>query len=246
MAITVQLDSEIAKDFPEAQIRFITAHGLDNSVPWPKAEELLGRLESDVTAGTWHPLTKEDPAVRSWHDAYRKFGTNPNRNRPSVDALSRRLGRDHKLPRINSAVNAYNYISVVFGTPAGAFDLGQLDGPVVIRYAQLGDVFSPLGARDAPEEPTVGEVVYAERSCVLTRHWNYRDADQTKVTERSHDVVFIIERISREAVPDSRIMQAQQTLADLVKLHATSVELSMIEPETPMTELIIGEPRLTM
>jgi hypothetical protein len=35
---------------------------------------------------------------RSWHEAYRKFGTNPRRIRPSVDALHRRLASQGRLP----------------------------------------------------------------------------------------------------------------------------------------------------
>jgi DNA/RNA-binding domain of Phe-tRNA-synthetase-like protein len=36
-------------------------------------------------------------------------------------------------------------------------------------------------------------VVYTDAKSVLTRHWNHRDADRTKVTEASGRIVFLLE-----------------------------------------------------
>ncbi|GGY35338.1 hypothetical protein GCM10010384_48040 [Streptomyces djakartensis] len=45
-------------------------------------------------------------ASRPWPAAYRAFGTDPRRIRPSVDALGRRMAKKGTLPRINPAVGA--------------------------------------------------------------------------------------------------------------------------------------------
>jgi DNA/RNA-binding domain of Phe-tRNA-synthetase-like protein len=74
-----------------------------------------------MAAGT-STVPEDDPHVEAWRTAYRAFGTNPKRVRPSVDALRRRLARSGRLPRINPAVDCYNLISVISGVPAGAFD----------------------------------------------------------------------------------------------------------------------------
>lgn len=157
--------------------------------------------------------------------------------RPSVDALSRRLTRDGRLPRINPAVDAYNLVSIKHGTPAGAFDLEAISGYVEIRFVRPGDEFVPLGEPDVVEAPSVGEVVYAQGNRVLTRHWNYRDADQTKVTEEAKNVVFIIERVSAPALPDADIATAQDMLAELLAPHADRVVKAMIDSAQPRTVL---------
>ena len=59
-------------------------------------------------------------------------------------------------------------------------------GPIEIRPARAGDAFTPLGEPDSTEEPRPGEVVYAIGSEVLTRHWNYRDSERTKVDRELH------------------------------------------------------------
>ncbi len=246
MDISFRLTSDVIRTFPDAQIRFVVATGLRNDEPWEESEDRLRRLEEAVADRQWQPYDEDSPAIASWHDAYRLFGTNPRRSRPSVDALSRRLRKSGTLPRINSAVDTYNYISVKYGTPAGAFDASGLHGPVRIRFAQAGDTFTPLGSPTSIEELNSREVVYAHEDTVLTRHWNYRDCDQTKVTVTSENVVFIIERISAEAMPTRSIASAQEELAELVQRHAEDVTLAVVEAETPVTDLRPNEPGLAI
>ena len=233
MPVTFTLSSDVRMSFPEAQIRLVTARGLRNASAWPEAEAALRGLEEDLAAGKWAPFGEQDRQVLSWHEAFRKFGTNPRRSRSSVDALSRRMAKSGVAPRINGAVDAYNYVSIGFGTPAGAFDLSRLTGEVMIRTATAGDTFTPLGEPDVTEEPRPGEVVYAMGSQVLTRHWNHRDCDQTKVDVGSDEVVFVIERVSAEAVPDAVLESAQQALIELVTGHAESVAAATLDAENP-------------
>jgi DNA/RNA-binding domain of Phe-tRNA-synthetase-like protein len=228
--VSFQLHPQVCQDFPEAQIRLVTALSLRNDQPWDNVAKELAQLELHLADNQWRPFDKEHPTIKSWHTAYRRFGTNPNRTRPSVDALSRRLTRDGRLPRISPAVDAYNLVSVRFGTPAGAFDLDRTPSQVTIKYGAAGDVFVPLGKPDVTEEPGTSEVVYAGGSTVLTRFWNHRDAELTKVTEQSRNVVFMIERISASAVPDSAIAEAQETLVDLLLPHADTVTGSVLVP----------------
>jgi DNA/RNA-binding domain of Phe-tRNA-synthetase-like protein len=227
------IDQDVLSEFPDAEVRFVAAYGLQNAQPWEDVAKQLQRAEERVASSEWQPFQESDPAIASWHDAYRRFGTNPRKFRPSIDALSRRLNRNGRLPRINSAVDAYNLISVTFGVPAGAFDAAGLSHQVVIRFAQPGDSFTPLGEPDVAEEPNSGEVIYAQESQVLTRHWNYRDSDNTKVTEESRTVVFILERISAVAVSSGQLTEAQSALAELVQPHADHVALAAIDAQAP-------------
>ena len=48
--------------------------------------------------------------VADWRAAYRAFGAKPQRTRPSVEALLRRL--DAGLPRIDRITDAYNAVSM--------------------------------------------------------------------------------------------------------------------------------------
>jgi DNA/RNA-binding domain of Phe-tRNA-synthetase-like protein len=207
---------DVQAAFPELHIVGVHVEGLDNHGSWPDVEERLVAIERSGA-----PIDADDPRIASWHAAYRRFGTNPRRQRPSVDALTRRLARSGHLPRISPFVDAYNLVSVSHVVPAGAFDLDRVDGDAVVRFARPGDVFTPLGEPGTIEEPHEGEVIYADAAGVLTRHWNHRDADRTKVTAESRRVLAVLEAV--ESAHHAAVDAAAGDLAALLAPHAKAV-----------------------
>lgn len=236
MSVRIMLDAEVLTAFPDAQVCFVAARNLRNGEPWPAVDAAVEQFQRDVAAGAWTAPGEESPEIASWHAAYRAFGTNPRRARPSVEALSRRVAKSGRVPRISPAVDAYNLISLRHGVPAGAFDLDTLGELVTVRPARDGDVFVPMGEPEETEVPRAGEIVYAQDAHVLTRHWNHRDSDRTKVTSESRNVVFILERVSAEAVPAERLIAAQRELADSVRPFADEVVLATIDAQNPAAE----------
>lgn len=174
-------------------IAVVEADGFHGQEPWPQVEAGLAALEAAAASGDVLPTAEEDPHIAAWHAAYRAFGTNPRRERPSVDALRRRMARTGRLPRINAAVDCYNLVSVSHGVPAGAFDLDAVKGDITVRFAAGTEPFTPLGEPATTEQPRPGEVIYTDASSVLTRHWNHRDADHSKVTADSTHIAFLLE-----------------------------------------------------
>jgi DNA/RNA-binding domain of Phe-tRNA-synthetase-like protein len=233
---TLTVHTDVQARFPDLRVELVVATGLDNAPQWAEAETALSAAEADAAAGaiTW---SEDDPAIASWHAAYRAFGTNPRRTRPSVDALLRRLVRQGRLPRVNGAVDAYNATSVRFTVPAGAFDLDRLDTHVEIRPATADDRFTPLGEPDELETPAAGEIVYAQGTEVLTRHWNHRDAHRTRVREDTAAAVFMLERVSAD-VPAERLTDAAAHLASLLTPHAASVTRSTLTAQAPEAHLV--------
>ncbi|MEV5236877.1 B3/4 domain-containing protein [Streptomyces pseudogriseolus] len=215
---TFRISPAVADAFPDALVALVTSTGLRGREPWPDTTAALTDLEQRLEAGTWRPADEADPRIEAWHTAYRAFGTNPRRIRPSVDALGRRMAKKGTLPRINPAVDSYNAVSVRHGLPAGAFDLDHVTGDVDIRHADGTEEFVPLGEPGTVENPKPGEIIYADPSGVLTRHWNHRDAHRTRVTEDSAHVVFILETV--QAARDGHLLEtAAEELRALLLPH---------------------------
>ncbi len=217
----------VVEAFGGLRIVAITASGIDNRSAWPEVSARLDNLERAVADGRWTPLGDDHPAIASWHAAYRHFGTNPRRQRPSVDALTRRLARTGHLPRISPAVDSYNLVSVMHAVPAGAFNLDRVEGHITIRFAEDDDRFVPLGEPDEVEQPHPGEVVYVDDAGVLTRHWNHRDADRTKVTPASRRVLFVLETVDVEH--HDTVSAAADELAGLLGSHAEAVTTEVLD-----------------
>jgi len=217
----------VVEAFGGLRIVAITASGIDNRSAWPEVSARLDDLERAVADGRWAPLGDDHPAIAIWHAAYRQFGTNPRRQRPSVDALTRRVARTGRLPRISPAVDCYNLVSVTHAVPAGAFDLDRVEGHITIRFAEADDRFVPLGEPDEVEQPHPGEVVYADDAGVLTRHWNHRDADRTKVTPGSRRVLFLLETV--DAAHHAAVSAGADELSALLRPHAEAVTRDVLD-----------------
>lgn len=233
---TFRLSSAIANAFPDTSIAIVTATGLRGHESWPATTAALEDLERELADGTWAPADESDPRIEAWHTAYRSFGTNPRRIRPSVDALGRRMAKKGTLPRINPAVDSYNAVSVRHGLPAGAFDLDHVTGDVDIHHADGTETFTPLGEPDTVENPTPGEIIYTDTTDVLTRHWNHRDAHRTRVTEDSTHVTFVLETLHNTR--DGHLLKtAAGELLGLLADHATQSTVHYLSPAHPQVSL---------
>ncbi|MFF5896928.1 B3/4 domain-containing protein [Streptomyces argenteolus] len=219
---TFRISPDVADAFPDTLIAVVTAIGLRGHEPWPETVSALEAMERQLADGSWQPADETDARIEAWHTAYRSFGTNPRRIRPSVDALGRRFAKKGAMPRISPAVDSYNAVSVRHGLPAGAFDLDHVSGDVDIRYADGTEEFTPLGEPGSIENPKPGEIVYTDAAGVLTRHWNHRDAHRTRVTEDSTRVAFLLETL--HATRDGGLLEtAAHELQDLLAPHADQV-----------------------
>ena len=155
------------------------------------------------------------PNIRSWREMYKAFKTRPGDYRPSAEALLRRAIKRRGLPRINTAVDTYNAVSVGHRIPMGGFDMAQVQGEIVLRFSEGGELFLPLGASE-PEETYPGEVVYADDARILTRRWNYRDCDETKITEYTKAFIMFVDgsvNMPRGSV-ESALMDLESSLRE--------------------------------
>jgi DNA/RNA-binding domain of Phe-tRNA-synthetase-like protein len=235
----LRVSEAVGQGFPGLRIAAVVARGFGGHEPWPETDAGLAALEKAAADGATLPDGENDPHIAAWYAAYRAFGTNPKRERPSVDALRRRLARTARLPRINAAVDCYNLVSVGHGVPAGAFDLDAVHGDIVVGFAAGHEEFTPLGEPGATEHPRPGEVIYADQTSVLTRHWNHRDADRSKVTEHSRNILFMLETTESAAFGPA-VDAAAADLAARAATRSRQVSTRWLTPGSPVAQL--GDP----
>jgi DNA/RNA-binding domain of Phe-tRNA-synthetase-like protein len=89
----LSVSEAVGQAFPRLRIAVVVARGFDGHEPWPETDAELAALEKAAGDGHTLPAGESDPHIAAWYAAYRAFGTNPKRERPSVDALRRRLAR---------------------------------------------------------------------------------------------------------------------------------------------------------
>ena len=107
-------------------------------------------IEHDVRMNA--PLAAAEAAVRmsppsettAVRTMYKRVGLDPTRNRPSSEALLRRVRRGDPLPRINSMVDVCNWCSLEFQLPYGIYDAARIEGDVELRRGRDGECYAGI------------------------------------------------------------------------------------------------------
>jgi len=133
---------------------------------------------------------KNLPTFRAYRDFFWRVGIDPTKNRPAAEALIRRILRGRTIPRINTLVDAYNLASVKTEIALAAFDANKLKGDFLMRFAEKGEKFLGIGMEKLMLLQG-GEIVVSD-SEKLVAIYPYRDADNTKITEKTKNVILLV------------------------------------------------------
>jgi DNA/RNA-binding domain of Phe-tRNA-synthetase-like protein len=153
----------------------------------------------------------EHPHVDAWRRAYGAFGVKAKTYKPTHEAFARRLLKNDDWPTINPLVDIYLLNQAATLLPHGGFDTDTLTGDLVLKVSEGGEPFEPLAGGEEFTQP--GEVVYRDDRRVVTRRFNYRDADATKITDSSRRLVLLMESPSTE-IPADTVAAAARELAE--------------------------------
>ena len=117
----------------------VTVDGLTVRSPEPNLDE---------------PIAAAVAALRGWADTppmtdqtramYKRVGIDPTKNRPSSEALLRRLRRGDPFPRINGVVDVINWTSVETQMSFGVYDLDKIQGDVTLRLGREGEEYAGI------------------------------------------------------------------------------------------------------
>lgn len=216
----IRVDPAVSALRPDFAVLAMTVHGLRNGPTDDRSRAWLAEAAEKAVAA-------DDPKVEAWREAYRAFGAKPQRTRPSVDALVRRM----PLPEINLVVDAYNAVSVRHGLPIGGEDLARYEGTARLVRASGDEPFEVVEKGEpAIDHPEAGEVVWRDDRGVTCRRWNWRQCVRTRITEETVDALFLLERLEPMSLAELRA--AGDDLAALLEdvTRKIRVEYRLVEP----------------
>ena len=209
-SLRLTISPEVAEAYPRVRISALLATGVDARRASPEidayVEESLAQASADA------PTAAEE--VSRWRRVYRDMGVDPTKMRSSLDALHRRAVKG-SLPRINPVVDACNAVTVRHALCLGTYDAAAVSGDVVLRRARAGETLVPIGA-SSPLELSERAVVYADTERVLCGWWNHRDADATKVSDDTADVLVLVDEVeAQDGRADAALDDVERLLASL-------------------------------
>ena len=92
----------------------------------------------DVTVG-------QLPVISATRKAYKAYGKDPSRYRPSAEALLRRVMKGDSLYRINNVVDLLNLVSIQTGISIGGYNLEKIEGEIQIRIGLENEPYQAIG-----------------------------------------------------------------------------------------------------
>lgn len=234
--IIYRIDPAIFREFPGYVRGVVLATGTSNGPSEATVSTLLRDAEASVRARLTPEGVAEDPAIRAWREAFRKFGAKPAEHRSSIEAMVRRVLRGDRLPAVNRLVDLGNAVSLRYLLPVGSHGLDHLStGRLDLRFAAGTETFTPFGS-ETVEHPRPGEVVFAEGDAVLTRRWVWRQANHTLTLPDTRVVEFNVDGLPPA---EGQVRDACERLAGLVAEHCGgSVSVHVLSESQPEVTLV--------
>lgn len=109
---------------------------------WKEINLLSASLKSTIEIAD----IRHNKNIAATREAYKAFGKDPNRYRPSAEALQRRILRDLPLYQIDTLVDLINLVSIKTGYSIGGFDYDKIRGPqLVLGVGKADEKFEAIG-----------------------------------------------------------------------------------------------------
>lgn len=182
----------------------------------------------------WQEITRVSEAVRSsfriedinkWEpiyatrQAYKHLGKDPNRYRPSAEALRRRILRDLPLYRIDTLVDIINLVSIESGFSIGGFDKDKIIGNLVLGVGRAEEPYDAIGRGLLNIE---GLPVYRDEKGGIGTPTS--DEERTKINMNTTNVLMIFNGYSGAPGLDNAVRRAVNLLREYALAHEFQME----------------------
>ena len=204
------IDEEVRERFPDLTALLTELSGLKVQKSSPELEEFKKTVYERIRSRYRIEKLKNESIIRLYRDFFWRIGVDPTKTRPAAEALIRRILRTGSLPTINTLVDSYNLASAESRIALAAFDAEEIEGDLVMRFAEPGERFLGIGM----EKPRIlkgGEIVVSD-SRGLVAIYPYRDADRSKVTLKTRRIYLMtcgVPGISMETLRAAEALAAQ-------------------------------------
>ncbi len=191
-------------------------NNLTNKRTHPEFEKHKNNLFKEYKEKYSEELLSEDPILSGFEILHQKINcSNPNLIASPQSLITTLLKRD-TLPSINLLVDIYNCVSIQSKLSLGAHDIDKIDDQIILRFADGTETFVPLG-RNKSEKINTGEYCYIEGKDNVICRMECRQADATKITLGTKNVLFIIQ--GNQNTTCEYIETIMKQLIDLIKLY---------------------------
>jgi DNA/RNA-binding domain of Phe-tRNA-synthetase-like protein len=206
--LEIQISPSIKKQIQDFKIGVIIYENITVS---DSPQMLKGRLQlfqESIFFDLQSKQINEIPGIQEWRTIFKQLGTDPNRYRPSVEALYRRIQKQNYLPTIHSAADVNNFFSLKYEVPIGIYDLDKIEGTIEIKVGSPDDEYTALNGRTVNMDK---KLLSADNNGPFGSP--YVDSERTAVTYDTKNAIQIV-----YLKPSTDVNEAKQLIESLQKM----------------------------
>jgi DNA/RNA-binding domain of Phe-tRNA-synthetase-like protein len=94
----------------------------------------------------------QDAIIQGIRELFYNIGLDPTKERPSGEALIRRIVKGQGIYRINTVVDINNVVSMTSAYPCGVYDADKIKGEITFLVGKAGENYEGLGGREVNSE----------------------------------------------------------------------------------------------
>lgn len=213
------LSEEIKAGAPHLKVLHIEAdvkNSPTSDAMWKEIEEACALIKDRYRL---QDINKR-PGIAGTRIAYKALGKDPNRYRPSAEALCRRIINGKGIYRLTTLIDAINLISIITGYSIGGFDLEKVSGETItLGVGRHEEKFTAIGRGALNIE---GLPLYRDSSGGIGTPTS--DEERTKLTPETQHLLMLV-NIYEEDMP------ATETIELLKKILSRHAALSSFNYE---------------
>ena len=142
--IEVSISEEIANACPDLHLAVIQCE-VNNSESSEKLWNEIHSLSDEIRNCCPIEEVNKFKPIYATRQAYKRLGKDPNRYRPSSEALRRRIVRGLPLYQIDTLVDITNLVSIKIGYSIGGFDADKISGALILGVGREGEEYHGIG-----------------------------------------------------------------------------------------------------
>ena len=142
--ISISMSDRIKAACPQLTLGLVLCR-VENSALNENLWKEIHAVETDFRSRHTLEQINKIPAIQATRIAYKALGKDPNRYRPSAEALCRRIVRELPLYQINTLVDVINLVSIQTGYSIGGFDADKIEGDLLLTVGSAEDMFEVIG-----------------------------------------------------------------------------------------------------
>lgn len=223
---TPRFDFEISPELrtaaPDYTLLAIEADGIANAPTSDALWDLICAEMKAIATSTKMEEIRLRPAIDATRRAYKALGKEPNRYRPSAEALARRAVKGMDLYRTLTVIDLVNLVSLRTGISIGGFDADKIAGTrLVYGRGQAGEPYEAIG-----RGPLNIEGLPVWRDALGGIGTPTSDNERTKLTEETTRVLLTVNLYHKTTETEIQALSAE--ISALLSLHAGAKNLRRI------------------